>query len=321
VTVDFQVKRGVWIEGKVTDKVTGKPLRGTVAYSWLPDNPYRQNYPGIAGPVKYVREDGTFRIVGLPGPGVLTVGSSDQYLVASQRDDADGGPKKGDKLGPFGELDARPSPVMWYPTSAVARIDPPKDAERVMRDIKLDPGETLKVTLVGPDGKPVGEALAFGLTGWVYGWEKRPLEKGSFTVRAFNPRRPRPVLFHHAEKRLVGALELPKDKSQPITVKLQPGATVTGRLVGADDQPRANVELNLMWRAFPRGVWGFNALGVSTDQDIPFDPPGKIKTDQQGRFRIDTLLPGLVYQLSGIQFGEGLRSGETKDLGDVQTKN
>src|SRR5262249_22728002 len=27
VTVDLELKRGVWIEGKITDKVTGKPLK------------------------------------------------------------------------------------------------------------------------------------------------------------------------------------------------------------------------------------------------------------------------------------------------------
>ena len=281
-------------------------------------NPYwRKHYPEIVsfGPVKQIREDGAFRIVGLPGPGVLVVSSSDRYLATPQRDDADGGPKEGEEL----ERGAIPGLIQWHIYNAVARIDPPTEAEKVTRDIQLDPGETFNGTLVGPDGKPVSEASTFGLSN-LYPVE---MEKGSFTVRAFNPRRPRTVLFYHAEKRLVGALEYPKDKSQPITVKLQPGATVTGRLVGADGQPRANVELNLMWRAFPRGVWGFNAVGFKTDMDIPFEPRGKIKTDQQGRFRIDTLLPGQKYSLSapGVvhQFGEGLRSGETKDLGDVGT--
>jgi hypothetical protein len=157
----------------------------------------------------------------------------------------------------------------------------------------------------------VSEASTFGLSNW---YLSGGVEKGSFTVRAINSRRPRPVLFHNAEKRLVGALELPKDKRQPVTVKLQPGATATGRLVGADGQPRANVQLHLMWQPVG-GIRRF--LGL----DVPIGYfTSEIKTDQQGRFRIDTLLPGLKYQLSGIQFGEGLRSGETKDLGDVQMK-
>jgi RNA polymerase sigma factor (sigma-70 family) len=317
VTVDIQVKRGVLIEGKVTDNATGKPVptppghrRGTVAYSALANNPYwRIHYPEIQyfGPVKEIREDGTFRIVGLPGPGVLVVTTSDQYLATPQRDDADGGPKEGE------ELDAIPGLIQWHIYNAVARIDPPKEAEKVTRDIKLDPGETFNGTLVGPDGKPVSEASSCGMSNW---FSSVGVEKGSFTVRAINPRRPRPVLFHNAEKRLVGALELPKHKSQPVTVKLQPGATATGRLVGADGQPRANVQLQLMWRPVG-GTRRFVGLDLSYSYFT-----SEIKTDQQGRFRIDTLLPGLEYGLNApgfsYGFGEGLRSGETKDLGDVK---
>ncbi len=48
----------------------------------------------------------------------------------------------------------------------------------------------------------------------------------------------------------------------------------------------------------------------------------RIKTDRAGRFRIEALLPGLDYYLyagqGGVSFGQGLRAGETKDLGDVR---
>src|SRR5262249_39986668 len=147
----------------VTDKATGKPVRrGTVSYSVLVNNPYwRKNYPEIQyfGPVKQLREDGAFRIVGLPGAGVLVVTSSDQYVATAQRDDADG-LKEGEELG------AIPGLIQWHIYNAVARIDAPKEAEKVTRDIKLDPGETFNGTLVGPDGKPVSEASSFGLSNW-----------------------------------------------------------------------------------------------------------------------------------------------------------
>ena len=50
--------------------------------------------------------------------------------------------------------------------------------------------------------------------------------------------------------------------------------------------------------------------------------PKRITTDQEGRFRIEALLPGYEFRLSDdggeLFFGDGLRSGETKNLGDVQ---
>src|SRR5262249_8373044 len=47
VTVDVELKRGVWIEGKITDKVTGKPVKAGVQYILLYSNPNRGDYPGV----------------------------------------------------------------------------------------------------------------------------------------------------------------------------------------------------------------------------------------------------------------------------------
>ena len=44
VTADFELKRGIWIEGKLTDKVTGKPVVGNVSYHAQPDNPNQNVY-------------------------------------------------------------------------------------------------------------------------------------------------------------------------------------------------------------------------------------------------------------------------------------
>ncbi len=305
VTVDFEVKRGVWIKGKVTDKATGKPLQGRVSYYALVGNPHLPNYPGFAGvfaniPVQNVREDGAFRIVGLPGPGVLTVQSSDHYLLAQERDDEEGGE---------GYLDAVPYPALGISYNAFARIDPPKDAERVNRDITLDPGITFAGEVVGLDGKPLTGVHAYGLTG-SGGVEQPPLEKASFTVHAFNPRRPRTTFFRHLEKRLAGVLEPPKDANKPFTVRLQPGATITGRLVDEDGRPRANVELFLNFR-------------TPTRDYLSQYHPSKIKTDQAGRVHLEALLPGYDFELTdrkgGVRFGAP-KSGQTKNLGDMQLK-
>src|SRR5262249_35868386 len=47
VTVDFALKRGVWVEGKVTDKATGKPLRAHLQYFARDSNPNLRDYPGF----------------------------------------------------------------------------------------------------------------------------------------------------------------------------------------------------------------------------------------------------------------------------------
>ena len=45
--VDVELKRGVWIEGKITDKVTGKPLPADVKYIPLDSDENLRDYPGF----------------------------------------------------------------------------------------------------------------------------------------------------------------------------------------------------------------------------------------------------------------------------------
>jgi hypothetical protein len=52
--------------------------------------------------------------------------------------------------------------------------------------------------------------------------------------------------------------------------------------------------------------------------------PDGVRTDRDGRFRIEALLPGQRFLLLDARrggetyFGDGLRAGETKNLGDVR---
>ena len=121
------------------------------------------------------------------------------------------------------------------------------------------------------------------------------------------------VLFQHLEKGLIGVAQPPKAKDGSITVRLQPGAAVTGRLVDADGRPRPASSLNC--RSARRGGRRSGQAGLTI-------PPSRIKTDPEGRFRIEALLPGYEFRLSDgkgeLPFGDALRSGQTKDLGDVQ---
>lgn len=309
VAVNFDLKRGVWIEGQVTDKVTRKPVPCRVEYYAMLGNPNLRDYPGYSGTFvnrPNFNADGRFRVLGLPGPGLLAVWAGEQYLEALERDDAEG--VKTPHLG------TDPVHIMAFGHNALARLDPPKDAESFRRDVVLDPGETFTGTLIGPDGKPVAGARSYGLTSQA-GWERPPLQTAEFTIRAFNPRRPRPVLFRHLEKGLVGAFRYPEDKGKLVEVRLQAGATVTGRLVDADGRPRANAVLNVSLHG-PAVLPGYSGPDFSLSDEV--------RTDADGRFRVPALLPGRQYRLSdraGYQaFGDGLRSGETKDLGDVRMK-
>src|SRR5262249_58854983 len=119
-----------------------------VEYFALLDNPNLSDHPGYDGTLNLngvtTNEDGSYRLVGLPGRGLLTVWRSQDYLLATERED------EGTRNEPPGTA---PFHMLRMSSNAVARVDPAKDAERLTRDVALDPGETLRGTLVGPDEK------------------------------------------------------------------------------------------------------------------------------------------------------------------------
>jgi RNA polymerase sigma factor (sigma-70 family) len=299
VTVDVELKRGVWIEGRLTDKFTGKPLRGSLMYHVLDNNPNQGDYLGFFGGLPGVgtNEDGTYRIVGLPGPGQVVVWWQEHYLRGADRDDED---------GPTEEFGYMPAGNF----GAFARVNPPKGAESVRRDITLVPSWTFTGTVLGPDGRPLAGARACGLSGWGR-WQREGMTTPEFTVREYNPRRPRPVLFRHPEAGLVGAAPPPKENGGAVTVRMEPGAAVTGRLVGKDGEPRAGVGLTLSFR-----------LRKGPDGESYFPEP--VKTDAAGRFQIPALPGGYKYLLSDgkgeVAVGGALRPGQTTDLGDVRIR-
>jgi RNA polymerase sigma factor (sigma-70 family) len=304
VQVDFELRRGVWIVGKITDKVTGKPLRPNLGvwYSPQPNNPNLSAYGCVPGgtTTAEAHKDGSYRLAGMPGPGVVALRVVRGFLRAHERDDE------------FGVKELH-FPTMTLPTmnfSAIARIDAAQGVESVERDVTLDPGWTFTGTVLGPDGRPLAGAWGIGLSSWNI--DGQVMKTAEFTVSQFNPRHPRPLLFQYPQKGLVGVGQPPKNRGESITVQLRPGATITGRLVDAVGRPRPGVRL-VIWRHHEE---------TAQPMDSTFFPPQPDTTDEQGRFRLAGLLPGyefILYDGKGIvPLGKGLSSGETKDLGDVK---
>ena len=71
--VDFELKRGVLIRGRVTDKLTGQPVAAKVEYMAFKDNPHYKAGEVLWGNAHQVRTspDGSFTLAALPGRGLL----------------------------------------------------------------------------------------------------------------------------------------------------------------------------------------------------------------------------------------------------------
>jgi hypothetical protein len=280
---DFPLKRGVWVQGRVTDKVTGKPVRAYMHYEPTTDNPQRGDVVDFTDfyslPAYRCRPDGSYRVPALPGPGVLTA----RELFYKKEHLGDGS----------------------------APVNPSKDSKWVQCDIALDPGRTLTGTILDPDGKPLASVQAFNADPVDY-WTPRALPTASFRVIAVDPRGRRSLVFLHRDKRLAKALELPGDARDPVTVQLERAGAVIGRLVDADGKPRPDAGL---------GIYFVRKDNDSTATHLPV----QIRTDRAGRFCVEGLAPGVVYQIIAWRRGTiadrlSIQPGETRDLGDVKGK-
>jgi RNA polymerase sigma factor (sigma-70 family) len=309
VTVDFDLKRGVWVEGRITDKATGKPVRGGVEYMSMYSNPnLLRDYPGFVGTISFntvgAKEDGSYRVVGIPGPGLIGVlYHQSSYLRAPDRDDEFGTKERSLETAPF---------HLSFPSNynALARVNPDKGAESVRRDVTLDPGWALKATVLGPDGKPLAGSRVLNLnSSWLW-WGREGMKTAEFTGW-FHPGRPRELLLWHPGKRLVGVARPPKENGGRVTVRMERGAAVTGRLIDSEGKPWAGVELGVQFHPKGWGSW-FDYL------------PERVRTDREGRFRVATLLSGYEFRLSdetgNLPLGGELRPDQTTDLGDVRMK-
>jgi hypothetical protein len=196
VTMDFTLRRGALIRGRVTDKATGWRAQALVQYLAFSDNPHLKETPGFDDSDRVAARtaaDGSFTLVGLPGRGLLAVKAADRkegrYVMA-----VGAGEIKGPRFG-RDHFDTSPSPCNPAEFNALVAIDPGKDAVAIVQNVLLEPGRTVTGTLVGPDGKPVtGGRIDGAVRDWFHG---RELPTGQFRVSGVDPAHPRWFIFRH----------------------------------------------------------------------------------------------------------------------------
>jgi hypothetical protein len=306
VTVDFTLQRGIWVKGRVTDKATGKTVASGVEYFALSDNPHLKDvrFDHTIGNWRGTKDDGTFRAVALPGPGIITVRSTyDRYRMGIGADRI-----KGHRIeGNFNLLRTRPYILHPGNYHVLVPIDPEPGAESITCDVELDPGRSLKAIVIGPDGQPLAGAQVSGEKPMSY-WRNETLKDAEFTIVSLGDDESRHIQVMHEGKKLIGSLMVRGSDKGPVRVQLESWGSVTGRLVKPDGEPMTNVWIDIGY--------------------LPRVQPGK-----DGKFRIDGMSRSLKYSVSvskdpgyGLEIsGKNIKDitiklGETKDLGDIQVK-
>ncbi len=316
VTRDFALKRGIWIKGRVIDKATGQPHSAAVTYYLFKDNPRASDAETFGYDSRGAREhktaaDGTFRLIGLPGRGLLCARAGNKpYRLGSGRERI-----KGTHMTLGIEMLSLVHATIFVDNFHVlTEINPPEGDGEATFELALDRGAIVKGRVLDPEGRPLAGAEPRGLTDWWDSWTK-PLPTADFEVTGLAPSDVRQLAFLHRERHLAGSTILTGNAQGPIEVKLEPWGAVTGRLVDAGGLPRPGVEL------------GYPENQKRRIEAGPGGLPEHARTDADGRFRLEGLAPDLKYELQIL--GNGgfygavfkdlvIKAGEIRDLGDLK---
>ncbi len=307
---DLSLKKGVWIRGRVTDSASGKAAVAEVEYHALAANPHLGPNPSHEMRGGWTDSGGSFRLLGLPGPGFVAAKSPDRRHVRRVGFGGVFGDRSGHELVEC----AYPLFVNASVANSVVGIDPSEDAETISCEVKFSTGSTRRGVVLGPDGTRLSGLVARGLTP---GWDGvAPPSTAEFAVTALAPGEQRPLVFRHDARKLIGALTVSGDEAGPLSVTLGPWSSVTGRVVDEDGEPRSDIAIVVHHEPYPEHV-----LGGSLQQ-----PSFRFELGKDGRFRIDALAPGVKYDLNVLLGGVGIigyverglmvQSGEVMDLGD-----
>ncbi|WP_010585136.1 M56 family metallopeptidase [Schlesneria paludicola] len=301
--MSIELHQGIWISGRVVDKVTREPVSG-VSMHYLPyeDNTFAIPLPEFAGddPPDLILEqyltdfDGRYRLVGLPGPAVIGAnkdranyipGTGFQALRQEERH-----LQHLLKTWPNPKRPSRDWPLSLH------EINPTLAQPNVEANLELDPGLHLTLRIVDEAGSLVEGATFFGL-------DKTLTIKGN-AVRTIE-HMPRgtilDLLVQHHERSIGATIQIePRETLNEATIRLLPLATVTGRLLHAD-RPMPDLTI----RVFRK----------SKDLNERWLPTTFI-TDRDGRFRCE-LVPGGNYHL--VAEGPGIIGNFARITKDVVT--
>jgi hypothetical protein len=201
--------------------------------------------------------------------------------------------------------------------NAVVLLEPGEKEETLVRDAALQKPLERKGRVVGPDGRPLA-----GVRVCSSGQRDAETLKGDkFTVRGVNPRANRTLVFYHKEKNLGFYLkDLRGETADPLTVKLQPCGSASGRVLDRDGQPVAGLRA-VLDRVDYHGRIGHGRSDGEGGCQV-------IITDKDGRFRVEGLVPGQEYRVSrhsgrrpgylSLYAPVIVKPGEHKDMGDIK---
>lgn len=327
VQCNVELKRAVWLRGRVVDTATGKPIQGLVEYYPFLSNEAAADYanfePGMhlmEGDRYATDENGGYQIPVLPGRGLAAFIAKD----AQRYPQGDGVDAIADLRQEGGHGLNIYHLISLDLATAFREINPPPGAAEAICDIELKSLDVARVKLVDVKGQPLEGAVALRLAPHriegphQVGWPQEPLLDA--TAEIIGPReQSRTVMFLHRERKLAAALLLTPQSDPPDAIVLRPTATLSGRIVDRDRKPVA--ELGLTVSALPppgaEPLRGWVRESLYYSRQLAYATTGS-----DGSFRIEQVPPGVAYVIFARRGAEQattrvVQPGEQLDLGEV----
>jgi beta-lactamase regulating signal transducer with metallopeptidase domain len=307
LTFDIALRRGIWISGKVTDVLTGKPVAAAVDYFPLLSNRHAKDYPSfdpniissIAIKKRYRTDrDGRYRMPGLPGGGVITAHTDDRSYRTGVGAESIKGRTPPDQLLTYDHI----FPSLYQ---GLKEVNVPEGVDSVACDLGLDAGGSVRLRLVDAAGAPVTNTAIWGRfpDGADHG-DHNLYGESDARIGGLVPGQPRTVLIKHLGRKIGTIFTLGPDRPEndaEITVTLRPAATLLGQFRGADGKPASGaVRVELI------------PGGASLFKQIPVEG---VELDAEGRFRCEGVPPGGPYRVSvGSQLYRAIRPQMKPDV-------
>jgi hypothetical protein len=328
--IDFEIARGVVVSGRVTERETGKPVRGWAQYLAWAGNEELKKLPGgyDSNNTMMTGEDGKYRIIAPRGPGVLAFVAADRRYEPAQPEDF-GLPVDSQRgMTHFSSVNAGlVSPAGFH---AVRKIEPSSGDGELNIDLQVWSGNPIKGFVVDLQNRPVREVEVDGL---VERSHRSRLFGGTFEVRGLKPGTQRTAFFFDRTRELaaVATFKMPADgASEPETVRLLPAGIVSGRIVDDSGRPRSGWGVGIVTAGAVKQLRDRNA---SAEGFFEF---GEATTDADGYFRIIGVPAGVSFELATEpkkDFGFArprqelqvihtgtVRSGQKLDLGELSVR-
>jgi protocatechuate 3,4-dioxygenase beta subunit len=328
--IDFEVALGVVVNGQVTDRETGKPVKGWMQYLAWAGNEELKKLPGGYDTLNTMMtdEDGKYRLIVPRGPGVLAFSAAERRYEPAQPEDF-GLPVDTQRgMTHFPSVNAGlVSPSGFH---AVRKIEPSSGEGELAINLEVWSGNPIKGRVVDLQNRPVREVEADGL------FERSHHSRlfgGTFELRGLKPGTQRTAFFYDRNRELaaVATFKMPADgAAEPQTVRLLPAGIVSGRIVDENGRPRSGWGVGIVTAGAVERTRDRNA---SRDGFFEF---GEATTDADGYFRIIGIPAGVSFELAAepkadfsfarprellqVLHTGNVRSGQKLDLAELRVK-